>query len=138
MMRFDLDLLLGFAFEETLAVATLIFGGVLHRHPNLDICVSHGGGASAFLIGRLRHVTMVRKWLPEWLQDEVAFDGYYQRLWFDTLVHDSKSLRLLEAAAGHDRLVLGTNFAGWDQRALVEVGDLGTDISANARRLLRL
>ena len=31
--RFDLDLLLGFSYDETLAVAALIFGGVLERHP---------------------------------------------------------------------------------------------------------
>ena len=42
--RFDLDMLLGFAYDETLAVAALVFGGVLERHPGLDVCISHGGG----------------------------------------------------------------------------------------------
>lgn len=42
------------AHEETLAVATLVFGGVLHRHPDLDVSLSHGGGAAPFLAGRLR------------------------------------------------------------------------------------
>ena len=50
--RFDLDMLLGFAYDETLAVAALVFGGVLERHPGLDVCVSHGGGTAAFLSGR--------------------------------------------------------------------------------------
>ncbi|MEZ5209228.1 MAG: amidohydrolase family protein [Acidimicrobiales bacterium] len=40
--RFDGDLWLGFVYEETLAVASLVLGGVLDRHPTLDVCVSHG------------------------------------------------------------------------------------------------
>ena len=40
-----MSIMLGYAYEETLAVATLIIGGVLDRHPDLDICISHGGGA---------------------------------------------------------------------------------------------
>ncbi len=51
--RFDLDLSIGFMYEETLAIACLIFGGVLDRHPGLDVCMSHGGGASAYMFGRL-------------------------------------------------------------------------------------
>lgn len=42
--RFDLELVLGFAHDEMLVAATLMLGGVLDRHPDLDICSSHGGG----------------------------------------------------------------------------------------------
>lgn len=49
--RFDLDLMVGFAYQETLAIAALIFGGTLDRHPDLDICLSHGGGALEALSG---------------------------------------------------------------------------------------
>ena len=51
--RFELDIIAGFAAQETLAVATLVYGGVLDRHPGLDICMSHGGGATALLLGRM-------------------------------------------------------------------------------------
>ena len=43
--RFDADLWIGFCYEETLTVADLVLGGVLSRHPTLDVCMSHGGGA---------------------------------------------------------------------------------------------
>ena len=46
--RFGLDLILGYAYEETIAVASLVLG-VMQRHPRLDVCVSHGGGAIVFL-----------------------------------------------------------------------------------------
>lgn len=51
--RFELDIIAGFAAQETLAVATLIYGGVLDRHLGLDICLSHGGGGTALLVGRM-------------------------------------------------------------------------------------
>lgn len=139
--RFDLDLMLGFCYDETLAVAALVFGGVLRRHPRLDICLSHGGGATAYLAGRFERATAVpRPWVPEWLHEE-GMGPSLRRLWFDTHVHAEASLELLAATVGTERLVFGTNFAGWDDGgadAVSEVGDLMPALSANAARLLRL
>lgn len=136
--RFDLDLLFGFAYDETLAVAALVFGGVLERHPELDVCVSHGGGAAAFVSGRFARAVEKRSWASPALREH-GFDHYYRRLWFDTHVHDERSLQLLVDHAGTERLVLGTNFAGWDSGADDHPGgDLGAVLSRNAGRLLRL
>lgn len=136
--RFDLDLTFGFAYEETLAVAALVFGGVMERHPGLDVCVSHGGGAAAFVSGRFARAVEKRPWASKALKDN-GFDHYYRRIWFDTHVHDELSLELLVAHAGTERLVFGTNFAGWDSGAgEAPGGDLGATLSANAARLLRL
>ena len=76
--RFDLDLLLGFAYSETLAIAALVFGGVLDRHPELDICVSHGGGAIQTLVGRFSRAAEVRAWASEQLRRE-GFVSYLGR-----------------------------------------------------------
>jgi aminocarboxymuconate-semialdehyde decarboxylase len=136
--RFDLELVVGFAAEETLAVATLIYGGVLDRHPALDICLSHGGGSVAFLFGRLRRAARVRAWASPELAAEGGFEARLARLWFDSHVHDARSLRLLIDVVGDDRLVAGTNFAGWDQGEPPEDDQLRARLTANARRLLRL
>ena len=133
--RFDLDLLLGFAYDETLAVAALVFGGVLERHPGLDVCVSHGGGAAAFLSGRFTRAVEMRPWASQALRDN-GFEHYYRRIWFDTHVHDELSLELLAVHAGTGRLVFGTNFAGWDSGAGEHPE--GLPLAANAARLLRL
>ncbi|MEM7018883.1 MAG: amidohydrolase family protein [Pseudomonadota bacterium] len=137
LLQFDLDLLTGFAAQETIAVSTLIYGGVLLRHPKLDICLSHAGGAVMALIGRLNRACVKRPWVPEALRYEGAFEEYLQKLWFDTHVHDDRVLGMFSSLVGTSRLVLGTNFAGWDQHEL-EVSSEDMKLYAdNACRLLR-
>ncbi|HVB42832.1 MAG TPA: amidohydrolase family protein [Streptosporangiaceae bacterium] len=136
--RLDLDLLVGFAYQETLAVAALVIGGVLDRHPRLDVCLSHGGGAIGSLAGRFESAARARAWSGERLRAE-GFTSYLRRLWFDTHVHGDRVLAGLAELVGPGQLVYGSNFAGWDAE---EPGSLpqapGLDLTANARRLLRL
>jgi len=132
--RFGLDLSLGFLLEETIAVAQLVLGGVLERHPTLDVCVSHGGGATCWLAPRLRRAAD---------RDSGAsadmLEAGLGRLWWDTHVGGGPSLDLLIASVGTERLLLGTNLAGWDSPANltdeVPSGLLPT-LTANAERLL--
>ncbi|WP_433802857.1 amidohydrolase family protein [Actinomycetospora sp. CA-084318] len=136
--RFDLDLQCGFAYDETLAVAALVFGGVLERHPSLDVCLSHGGGAAAFVAGRFARAVRKRPWASAALREH-GFDHFFRRLWLDVHVHDEGSLELLCARADPDRLVFGTNFAGWDSDADdTPTGPWAARLTANAERLLRL
>ena len=137
--RFDLDLILEFAYEESLAVAQLIFGGVLQRHPELDVCLSHGGGAIPYLIGRWRDATLNRAWSPEWLREPGAYESFLQRLWFDIHVADARAVDLLAAVVGEHHLVMGTNFGGWDTGGdATEVQNREALLQANARSLLRI
>jgi aminocarboxymuconate-semialdehyde decarboxylase len=135
--RFDLDVVCGFAAQNTIAVATLIYGGVLRRHAQLDICISDGGGAAPFLAGRMRQAARKRPWAPDWLKQAGAFEEQFGRLWFDTNVSAQGALDLLVQVAGVERLVYGTNFAGWDQQDSVKAGPDLPGLADNARRLLR-
>lgn len=136
--RFDLDLLLGFAYQETLAVAALVYGGVLERHPRLDVCLSHGGGAIQTLMGRFGRAAEKRAWATEALRRE-GFSAMLSRLWFDTHLHSDIALAGLAEVVGTDRLVYGTNFAGWDADGPGEFPQLDPALlSGNAARLLRL
>jgi aminocarboxymuconate-semialdehyde decarboxylase len=114
---------------------------VLERHPQLDVCVSHGGGAAAYVAGRFARAAAVpRPWVPDFLREK-GVEHYLRRLWLDTHVHSRESLDLLTQVAGTDQLVFGTNFAGWDAggaHAVAEVAHLAPALSANATRLLRL
>lgn len=137
MARFELDITTGFTMQETLALATLVYGGVLHRHPTLDICISHGGGAIALLWGRLEHAARKRKWAPDHLKPEHAFAEQLGRIWYDIHMHDDRAVDLLVERVGTERLVYGTNFAGWDAPERFELPGCDAPLADNARRLLR-
>ena len=133
--RHDFDLHGWFCHEETLAVVALVMGGVLDRHPSLDVCISHGGGAVALLYERLRHAMATR---PSGSGDPDDVDRGLARLWFDNHLGDEPAARLLEERVGPDHLVLGTNFAGWDDDGPEALGLDAVVLRANALRLLRL
>ena len=138
--RFELDIIAGFAAQETLAVATLIYGGVLDRHPGLDICLSHGGGGTALLVGRMAKGARKRPWSPAALRPEGAFEQRLKRLWFDTHVDHPQIIPLLTAVVGGDHLVYGTNFAGWDEPDTDNsqgADVIAPELAVNARSLLR-
>ena len=52
--------LLGNPFDTAIAASKLIFGGVMDRHPKLQINLPHGGGALPILIGRIDQGYRVR------------------------------------------------------------------------------
>ena len=127
--RFGLDLILGYAYEETIAVASLVLGGVMQRHPKLDVCVSHGGGAIAFLKQRFES-------MATFLGAESTFAEDLKLLWFDSHLEEGPAHDLVVSTVGSDRMVFGTNFGGWDTPTVVT--DFDRDLTANAIQLLRL
>jgi aminocarboxymuconate-semialdehyde decarboxylase len=106
MNEYHLRNLVGNPLETALAGSRLIFGGVLERFPELKMILSHGGGALPGIIGRLEHGRRVR---PE-CQGANTFAVELQRLYFDSIVFDTQSLRTLVSIVGSDRIVLGTDY----------------------------
>lgn len=133
---FDLDIVAGFAHDETLGVARLIFGGVLDRHPKLRVQIPHGGGTAPYLKGRLKTALERRPWGSKLLAR--SFDEAWAQLSFDCLLGSDEALAFLLTSEGADRVMLGTNFAGWDQvNDMVDrVRGLGLD-DAQRRAVLR-
>ncbi len=127
--RFGLDLIVGYTYEETLATAALVLGGVLDRHPELDVCISHGGGAIAFLAQRFDSMASFRG-------KSSAFAESLRRLWFDSHLEPGPARDLVVQTVGADRMVYGTNFGGWDTPTSID--DFDVSLTPNARRLLRL
>ena len=131
----NLSLSLGYAQEETLAVAQLLLGGVLDRHPNLDVCVSHGGGTAAFLAEKMDQLAQMDPAASEGVKQN-GFGHELQKLWFDTHVKGEVAAAALRHYAHEDQLVLGTNLGGFDTPEALSAD--AARFSQNARRLLRL
>mmetsp|Transcript_43943 Transcript_43943/g.116128 ORF Transcript_43943/g.116128 Transcript_43943/m.116128 type:complete len:346 (-) Transcript_43943:536-1573(-) len=137
--RFELDVILGFSLEATVAISTIVFGQVFERHPRLDLCFPSGGGAISFLAARAEVASRSRPWVPGTLREPGALHSALRRIWVDTHVHDDGAFQLIRKHLGDDRLVFGTNFAGWDQAEGPSPPVLdGVDVLGNAKRLLRL
>ena len=60
MPNYWLPWLVGSPGETSLAICSMIFGGVFERFPKLRVAFAHGGGAFPFTIGRIEHAFHVR------------------------------------------------------------------------------
>jgi aminocarboxymuconate-semialdehyde decarboxylase len=100
--------LVGLPFETTVAGASLVFGGVLERHPSLKVCLSHGGGFLPYQAGRFRHGFEVRPEakvnLTHGPQESIG------RLFYDTILHDKPTLEFLIASVGPQFVLLGSDY----------------------------
>ncbi|MFK0573704.1 amidohydrolase family protein [Endozoicomonas sp.] len=109
MNKYWLPWLVGMPAESSLAICSMIFGGVLARLPDLRIAFAHGGGAFPATIGRIEHGFKVRPDLCA-VDCDVNPREFLQKLYLDTLVHDPLALKYLMDLMGPQRLALGTDY----------------------------
>jgi aminocarboxymuconate-semialdehyde decarboxylase len=107
MTHYALNNTIGLPFETTLAVASLIFGGVLDRYPDLRICFCQGGGYAAYGIGRMHHGYMTKS--PAATMQFPPGD-YLDRLYYDCLIHNADAMAFLVDRVSADHVLLGTDF----------------------------
>lgn len=99
---------IGFPFDTAYAIASLMTGGTLTRHPRLRLAFSHGGGAFASILPRLAHGWKLK---PEFAERiGVSPHEHARKLYYDTLVYDQATLRHLIGTFGMRQLCLGTDF----------------------------
>ena len=134
--RYALNNLIGNPAESTVAVGHLIFGGVLERHPDLRVCLVHGGGFAPYQIGR---------WDRGYATDFRGAAGNLTRspgewlrtLYFDTVLHSRRSLQHLVDVVGVEQVVLGSDypFVMGEAEPVAAVAALDT-LSERDRRLI--
>jgi len=104
-----LENIVAYPCEIALAIASMITGGTLARHPALRIAFSHGGGAFALVLARMEHAWPVVAGALDPAVTETP-RAYAQRAYYDTAVFDAGALRFLAETFGEDRLLVGTDY----------------------------
>jgi len=138
-----LEQIIAFPGETGLAIASLITGGTLERHPRLKLAFSHGGGTIGLLLARLDYIWSISPQLSKTIKRrpiELARGLYY-----DTLVYDAATLRFLIDVLGETQFIVGTDypFSIYDRSPIARIETLELPgeqrdllISGNARRFL--
>jgi aminocarboxymuconate-semialdehyde decarboxylase len=115
MPKYWLPWLVGMPAETSLAICSMIFGGVFARFPKLRVAFAHGGGSFPFTIGRIEHAFHVRPDLCA-IDNKAAPRSYLAtatqpaHFYVDSLVHDADTLRLLIHLFGSQRVALGSDY----------------------------
>jgi aminocarboxymuconate-semialdehyde decarboxylase len=106
--RYFLSNLVGNPAESTIALAHLVFGGVLERHPRLRICMVHGGGFAPYQLGRWDH-GYGRNARGAAAHLTRAPSAWLAEIHHDTVLHSPAALRFLLDTVGTHRVVLGSD-----------------------------
>jgi len=109
MPKYWLPWLVGMPAETSLAICSMIFGGVFERLKKLKVCFSHGGGSFPFTIGRIEHGFKVRPDLVA-VDNKVNPREYIGKFYLDSLVHDEMALKYLVDLFGDEKIVLGSDY----------------------------
>jgi aminocarboxymuconate-semialdehyde decarboxylase len=146
MLEYWLMPLVGFLMDTTLAAATLVFSGVIERHPRIRWVLTHMGGAIPYLAERLdrgyRAFADCRQHIAR------PPSEYLKRFYYDTVNFDPAAVRLALDFAGPDRILAGSDYPHQigsiplmleTIRGLPVADEVKEKIfGGNARRLLRL
>lgn len=109
MQKYWLPWLVGMPAEMSLAICSMIFGGVFERLPRLRVAFAHGGGSFPGTIGRIEHGFNVRPDLCA-KDNNVNPREYLGRFYLDSLTHDATMLRYLLELVGEKRIALGSDY----------------------------
>ena len=109
MEKYWLPWLVGMPAETSLAICSMIFGGIFERLPNLKVAFAHGGGSFPATINRIEHGFNVRPDLCA-INNNVNPKEYLGKFYLDSLTHDPVMLNYLIDLVGADKIALGTDY----------------------------
>jgi aminocarboxymuconate-semialdehyde decarboxylase len=131
---------IGQAFEEAMAIASLMYEGILDAFPRLNICISHGGGYMPYYMGRIARNYLEKPATRVHMKKSPA--EYLRMLCYDSCVYETEVLEALVKRVGSDRVVLGSDYPVGEPKPIefVESCALSAEdkekiVGANAARL---
>ena len=99
---------IGNPLDTTLALAHLVYGGVLERYPRLKIVAAHGGGYMGHYPARMDHAYKVRPECHDHIKRPPSY--YMKKIYYDTMVFSHTQLQHLVDLWGADHVVIGTDY----------------------------
>jgi len=109
MQQYFLPWLVGMPAETSLAICSMIFGGVFDAFPKLRVMFAHGGGSFPFTVGRVSHGWHCR---PDLCNINEIKDPreYIGKFWIDGITHDDDALKYLINMFGAEKIAYGTDY----------------------------
>jgi predicted TIM-barrel fold metal-dependent hydrolase len=136
--------MLGFMVDTSIAMLRLILGGVLERHPTLQVVHPHVGGVLPYVMGRVEEQTEVKRRGREHISRSPR--RYYEQVYLDLVSPDPAALNFALQVAGPERLLFGSDHpwvgidtllahvhaCGWPEETLAMA------LAGNAQKLFRI
>ena len=130
---------LGRVIDVSVSAYRLVLSGVMERHPNMKVFMSHTGGALPYQAGRMDKNSRAAK-LPE------PPSTYIKRMYTDTVSPHSLGIRFAIDYYGVDHIMYGDDYPCWNPEASLDVfeavdmseADRAKIFSENARRFFGL
>ena len=123
-----LHLSLGRVIEVSVAAMRLILSGMMERHPNLKVVMSHTGGALPYQAGRMDKNSTAAG-LPK------PVSTYIKRMFTDTVSPHAAGIKFAIDYYGIDNVMYGTDYPCWDPAACLRLLDQIELAEADRRKL---
>jgi predicted TIM-barrel fold metal-dependent hydrolase len=144
MVEYELVQVLGFLLDTSLAMARLIFGGVMERFPKIRFVLPHLGSTLPYVMGRIDTSSGNIPGSRERLRKPPS--EYFREVYLDTVSLHPPALKLACDFHGTDKILFASDRPWWSlQRAVESILDLALPrrdkeriFSENALRLLRI
>ena len=131
---------IGQNFEEAMAIASLMYEGILDAFPDVKICISHGGGYMPLALGRIARNYLEKPSTRANMSKSPA--EYLRMLYYDSCVYEPEVLAHLVERVGADRVILGSDYPVGEMKpvefvnsAPLSTADRQKIISSNAMTL---
>jgi aminocarboxymuconate-semialdehyde decarboxylase len=123
-------------FEESMAIASLMYEGVLDAFPNLKICISHGGGYMPLCMGRITRNYLEKPTTR--VNMSKSPEDYLRQLYYDSCVYDHDVLRHLVEKVGASQVILGSDYPVGEWEPIEFVRDTPGISDADKDRIIGL
>jgi aminocarboxymuconate-semialdehyde decarboxylase len=111
-----LNMSLGRVIDVSVAAARLIFSGIMERHPNLKIYMSHTGGVLPYQSGRLDKTTPQAGVgsFSKGVQLPHPPSTYIKRMYTDMVQPNTDAMKFALSYFGVDHIIYGTDYPCWN------------------------